>query len=69
MSEKYKSEYAPIWRDVKRFPPPIGTKILLRSQYGTAIIGQYYAEGNFTHWTGLPKLSDEEKNQEPRACG
>lgn len=69
MSEKYKSEYAPIWKNINEYAPPLGTKILLRSQYGTAIIGQYYAEGRFTHWAGLPKLSEEEKNQESRTNG
>lgn len=62
MSEKYKSEYRPEWKRVDKYPPPNGTKVLLRTKYGTAIIGQYYNEGEFTHWCGLPKLSKEDKD-------
>ena len=60
-NERYKSEYQPTWKSVDTNPPPNGTKILLRTRYGTAIIGQYYPEGEFTHWCGLPKLSKEQK--------
>jgi hypothetical protein len=31
-------------------------------KYGTAVIGQYYEEGGFTHWCGLPKLSGDDKH-------
>ena len=66
-NERYQSEYAPTWKRVDINPPPNGTKILLRTTYGTAIIGQYYPEGEFTHWCGLPKLSKEDKEQEANA--
>ena len=66
-NERYKAEYAPTWKRIEIIPPPNGTKILLRTKYGTAIIGQYYPEGDFTHWCGLPKLSKEEKELEKNA--
>jgi len=54
--QRYQSELRPEWKPVNQMPPPRGTKILLRTAYGTAIIGQYYSDGGFTHWCGLPKL-------------
>lgn len=60
-NERYVSEYRPEWKRIDISPPPNGTKILLRTRYGTAIIGQYYPEGQFTHWCGLPKLSANDK--------
>jgi hypothetical protein len=62
-NERYYSELAPVWKRISDHAPPINTKILLRTHYGVALIGQYYSEGNFTHWCGLPKLSKEEKEQ------
>ena len=62
-SERYIAEYHPEWKAVDLVTPPFGTKILLRTRYGTAIIGQYYQEGEFTHWCGLPRLSKEEKER------
>ena len=61
MSEKYLSELQPVWKCVKQYPPPKGTKVLLRTEYGQAIIGQHYSEGQFTHWCGLPRLLPEQK--------
>jgi hypothetical protein len=60
--QRYKSEYQPTWKLISKTPPPIGTKILLRMKYGTAVIGQYYEEGGFTHWCGLPKLNGDDKH-------
>lgn len=62
-NERYIAEYHPEWKAVDLIAPPFGTKILLRTRYGTAIIGQYYPEGEFTHWCGLPRLSKEEKER------
>ena len=53
---RHQAEYRPTWKPVNEYPPPNGTKILLRTKYGTAVIGQYYPEGEFTHWTGLPRM-------------
>lgn len=55
-NERYIAEYRPTWKSVSEHQPPNGTKILLRTMYGTAIIGQYYPEGHFTHWCGLPRM-------------
>ena len=66
-SQKYYAEQNPEWKRIDQYPAPNGTKVLLRTRYGTAIIGQYYPEGEFTHWCGLPKLSKEEKEQELNA--
>jgi hypothetical protein len=69
MTEKYQSEYMPVWKRISYYPPPKGTKILLRLKHGTAIIGQYYDESGATHWAGLPRLSKEDKEEELRTCG
>lgn len=61
MSERYISELQPVWKSVNEYPPPKGTKVLLRTKYGQAIIGQHYQEGGFTHWCGLPKLRPDQK--------
>ena len=65
---KYEAEYGPVWKDVTIYPPPRGTKILLRLKHGTAIIGQYYDTDEFTHWCGLPKFK-EKADKEPRSNG
>jgi len=54
---RHQAEYRPTWKSVSEYPPPNGTKILLRTKYGTAVIGQYYPEGEFTHWCGLPRTA------------
>lgn len=61
-SDKYLSEFMPIWKRItKDNKPSEGVKMLLRTSYGSAVVGQYYPAGEFTHYCGLPKLSDEEK--------
>jgi len=60
-NERYIAEYQPEWKAVEDYPPTNGTKILLRTVYGTAIIGQYYPEGQFTHWCGLPRMKRDAK--------
>jgi len=61
MTERYAAEYQPIWKHVEEIPPPKGAKVLLRTEYGQAIIGQYYPEGKFTHWCGLPRHAPGDK--------
>jgi hypothetical protein len=56
---KHLSEYAPTWKSIEDVPPPAGTKIILRTEYGTAIIGQYYPDVGYTHWCGLPKMAKD----------
>jgi len=53
---RHQAEYRPTWKSVSEYPPPNGTKILLRTKYGTAIVGQYYPEGEFEYWCGLPTM-------------
>ena len=60
-TDRYVSEYAPTWKRIDKVAPPLNAKILLRSKYGTALIGRYYPEGGFTHWCGLPRRDPEEK--------
>ncbi len=61
-SDKYLSELMPVWKRItKDNKPSEGVKMLLRTAYGYAVVGQYYPAGEFTHFCGLPKLSDEEK--------
>jgi len=45
------------WRfkSVKKFPDvPIG-KLLLLTESGTAVVGEYKKDGGFTAWSELPK--------------
>lgn len=57
----YKAELRPQWKFVDEYPPPIGTKVLLLTRFGSAIIGHYYKEGEFVAWCGMPKLLPEQK--------
>lgn len=40
---------------------PLDLKVLLLSKHGVAVMGEYYASGNFTHWAPLPKIPKETK--------
>lgn len=57
---RHQAEYRPTWKSIAEYPPPHGTKVLLRTKYGTAIIGVYYPEGEFKYWCGLPTLGRKE---------
>jgi hypothetical protein len=59
----YKAELHPEWKFVDEYPPPIGTKVLLLTRYGSAIIGHYYRGGELVAWTGLPKLRPDQKEK------
>ena len=47
MAERYISEFKPVYRLIVDDPPPMGVKIILKTMYGGAVIGQYYAGGQF----------------------
>lgn len=67
-NDRYLAEYMPVWKRItKDNKPAEGVKMLLRTAYGSAVIGQYYPDGEFTHWCGLPKLSKEDKEIEKNA--
>ena len=67
-NDRYLAEYMPRWKRItKDNKPAEGVKMLLRTAYGSAVIGQYYPDGEFTHWCGLPKLSKEDKEIEKNA--
>ena len=67
-NDRYLAEYMPVWKRIDRDnKPAAGVKMLLRTAYGSAVIGQYYPDGEFTHWCGLPKLSKEDKEIEKNA--
>lgn len=57
----YKAELHPEWKFLDEHPAPIGTKLLLLTRYGSAIIGHFYKEGEFVAWCGMPKLLPEQK--------
>jgi len=63
MTERYNSEYRPEWKLIADTPPPVSTKILLKARNGGAVIGQYYPEGGFVAWCGLPKFTTEQKHR------
>ena len=57
---KHYAEHQPTWKPISSVPK--STKVLLRLEYGTAIIGQYYPEVEATHWCGLPTFSKESRS-------
>lgn len=63
MAERYISELGPIYRLIVDHPPPQGVKVILKTLYGGAVIGQYYAGGNFVAWAPLPKFLPEQKER------
>lgn len=46
------------WIDPQEQTPPLGKKMLLLTQYGVAILGHWYAEGQFIAWAPLPKIPE-----------
>jgi len=43
------------WLDVKEFPPPACSKLLVINRaYGVAHLSQYRHEDGWTHWAPLP---------------
>jgi hypothetical protein len=41
----------------------MGVKIILKTMYGGAVIGQYYAGGQFVAWCPLPSMLPEQKER------
>lgn len=60
---KYLAERDPQWRLVIDVMPPKATKLLLRTEHGGAIIGDWYEEGGFVAWMPLPKYSPEQRRR------
>ena len=62
------SSGAVYWRDPTAEPPPRGSKLLILTSGGVAVIGDWTDDSNFVAWSPLPKkrtapvkmLSDEE---------
>jgi hypothetical protein len=52
---KHHAEHKPVWKTIDSVPK--GTKVILRLEYGTAIIGVWYPESGATHWCGLPTFA------------
>lgn len=52
-----------MYRLIEDEPPPLGTKLILVSRNGIAVIGQYYAEGEFIAWCPLPRFTKEQKER------
>ena len=63
MAERYISEFKPVYRLIVDDPPPMGVKIILKTMYGGAVIGQYYAGGQFVAWCPLPSFTEEQKDR------
>ena len=51
------------WIDPQEQTPPIGKKLLLLTQYGVAVLGHWYAEGQFIAWAPLPKIPESIKRK------
>ena len=43
------------WRDAVLNPPPIGVKLLLLTEGGVAVVGDWKDDGGFIAWCPLPK--------------
>lgn len=49
------------WRRPDEFPPPSGTKMLLLTDYGIAMVGTWGSGLGLSMWAPLPKISSEDK--------
>lgn len=48
------------WISIGDHPPPVGIKLLLINQAnGVAVLGDYQAKHQWTHWQGLPRFADQ----------
>ena len=43
------------WRDPEQEPPPRGSKLLILTSGGVAVIGDWIDDSNFVAWSPLPK--------------
>jgi hypothetical protein len=48
------------WREPKDHPPPRGVKMLILTDGGVAVIGDWMDDSNFTAWSPLPKRRPED---------
>ena len=49
------------WRRPDEFPPPSGTKMLLLTDYGIAMVGTWGSGLGLSMWAPLPKISNDDK--------
>ena len=63
MSEKYKAEFQPVWRLMSEESPPISTKCLFLSRWGTVQVGHFHPEYDYTAWCPLPGLTEAQKSK------
>ena len=47
------------WRDPQTDPPPLGRKLLVLTDGGVAVIGDWKHDSNFAAWSPLPKRRKE----------
>ena len=59
--ERYKSELKPTWRLIADEKPPMGVKLLFKTNFGAATIGTYYPESGWEWWCPLPSHTEEQK--------
>ena len=59
--ERYKSELKPTWRLIAEEKPPLGAKVLFKSNHGAATLGVYYPESEWVWWCPLPSHTEEQK--------
>jgi hypothetical protein len=46
------------WKDPSVEAPPRGTKILLLTEWGVAVLGHWDKVGRFAAWSPLPKIPE-----------
>lgn len=49
------------YNDPTDMPPPRGCKLILHTEGGTCVIGQWSDDGGFDGWKPLPKFRRKEK--------
>lgn len=56
MTDRYLADESPSWKHPKEHPPPLGTKMLLLTRGGVAVIGNWDVQVGAVAWCPLPKV-------------
>lgn len=49
------------WRDPEQEPPPRGSKLLVLTSGGVAVMGDWMDDSNFVAWSPLPRKRKNER--------
>ena len=62
-NERYIAELQPQYRLQHEQPAPLGTKLIMLTPYGSAVIGHWYEGCGFVAWAPLPALTADQKEK------